>query len=157
VPWGFRTEKVIDFLQGRLAADACLSAAKVEGEFTEAHTYIGFDGAQRGRLLAEVCNARTVSHPNVYRVYDIGEWPGPALSERPSVNSGRPEALECRSESKGRAFLTMEYIDGEDLASLLRRIGRLPAPKAPDVARQLCAGLAAAHDKGVLHGDLTPK
>ncbi len=50
----------------------------------------------------------------------------------------------------------MEYIDGEDLASLLRRIGRLPAPKALDIARQLCAGLAAAHDKGVLHRDLKP-
>ncbi len=89
------------------------------------------DPAARERLLAEVRNARTVSHPNVCRVYDIGE-----------VDS--------------RAFLTMEYIDGEDLASLLRRIGRLPAPKALDVARQLCAGLAAAHDKGVLHRDLKP-
>ena len=42
----------------------------------------------------------------------------------------------------------MEYVDGEDLASLLRRIGRLPADKALEIARQLCAGLAAAHDKG---------
>ena len=50
----------------------------------------------------------------------------------------------------------MEYIDGEDLASLLRRIGRLPAAKALEIARQLCAGLAAAHDKGVLHRDLKP-
>jgi serine/threonine-protein kinase len=50
----------------------------------------------------------------------------------------------------------MEYIDGEDLASLLRRIGRLPPAKALEVARQLCAGLAAAHDKGVLHRDLKP-
>jgi serine/threonine protein kinase len=50
----------------------------------------------------------------------------------------------------------MEYIDGEDLASLLRRIGRLPADKALDIARQICAGLAAAHDRGVLHRDLKP-
>ena len=50
----------------------------------------------------------------------------------------------------------MEYVDGEDLASLLRRIGRLPADKALEIARQLCAGLAAAHDKGVLHRDLKP-
>jgi serine/threonine-protein kinase len=89
------------------------------------------DPAARERLLAEVRNARTVSHPNVCRVYDI-------------------------DDVDGRAFLTMEYIDGEDLASLLRRIGRLPAPKALAVARQLCAGLAAAHDKGVLHRDLKP-
>src|SRR6185295_14119865 len=50
----------------------------------------------------------------------------------------------------------MEYIDGEDLASLLRRIGRLPADKALDIARQLCAGLAAAHERGVIHRDLKP-
>jgi serine/threonine protein kinase len=50
----------------------------------------------------------------------------------------------------------MEYIDGEDLASLLRRIGRLPPDKALELARQLCAGLAAAHDRGVLHRDLKP-
>ena len=50
----------------------------------------------------------------------------------------------------------MEYVDGEDLGSLLRRIGRLPADKALEIARKLCAGLAAAHDKGVLHRDLKP-
>ena len=47
-------------------------------------------------------------------------------------------------------------MDGEDLASLLRRIGRLPQDKALEIARQLCAGLAAAHDKGVVHRDLKP-
>ena len=50
----------------------------------------------------------------------------------------------------------MEFVDGEDLASLLRRIGRLPEDKAVEIARQLCAGLAAAHDEGVLHRDLKP-
>jgi hypothetical protein len=89
------------------------------------------DGARLERLLAEVRTARQVSHPNVCRVYDIGEV-------------------------AGRHFLSMEYIDGEDLASLLRRIGRLPADKATEIARQLCAALAAAHDKGVLHRDLKP-
>jgi hypothetical protein len=89
------------------------------------------DLAARDRLLAEVRSARTVSHPNVCRVYDVGDV-------------------------DGRVFLTMEYIDGEDLASLLRRIGRLPAAKALEIARQLCAGLGAAHDKGVLHRDLKP-
>ena len=56
----------------------------------------------------------------------------------------------------GQTFLSMEYVDGEDLASLLRRIGRLPPDKAVEIARQLCAGLAAAHKKGVLHRDLKP-
>ena len=50
----------------------------------------------------------------------------------------------------------MEYIDGEDLASLLRRIGRIPQDKAIELARQLCAGVAAAHERGVLHRDLKP-
>jgi serine/threonine protein kinase len=50
----------------------------------------------------------------------------------------------------------MEYVDGEDLRSLQRRIGRLPGDKAVEIARKLCAGLAAAHDKGVLHRDLKP-
>jgi serine/threonine-protein kinase len=83
------------------------------------------------RFRAEVRNARQIAHPNVCRVYDIGE-------------------------AQGVHFLTMEFVDGEDLASLLRRIGTLPATKAHEVARQLCAGLAAAHDKGVLHRDLKP-
>jgi serine/threonine-protein kinase len=50
----------------------------------------------------------------------------------------------------------MEYVDGEDLATLLSRIGRLPGDKALEIARQLCGGLAAAHEKGVLHRDLKP-
>ena len=53
-------------------------------------------------------------------------------------------------------FLSMEYIDGEDLKVLLRRIGRLPNDKGVQIAQQLCAGLAAAHDRGVLHRDVKP-
>jgi len=83
------------------------------------------------RFRAEVRNARQVSHPNVCRVYDIGEV-------------------------DGRHFLSMEYVDGENLATLLRRIGRLPGTKALEIARQLCAGLAAAHAQGVLHRDIKP-
>src|ERR1043165_8901722 len=83
------------------------------------------------RFRNEVRIARQVSHPNVCRVYDLGEI-------------------------QGLYFLSMEYVDGEDLGSLLRRIGRLPADKALEIARKLCAGLAAAHEKGVLHRDLKP-
>src|SRR5580765_3794210 len=83
------------------------------------------------RFYAEVRHSRGVSHPNVCRVYDVGEI-------------------------DGRHFLSMEYVDGEDLASLLRRIGRLPPDKAVEIARELCAGVASAHDKGVLHRDLKP-
>ena len=89
------------------------------------------DAAFLDRLFAEVRTARQVAHPNVCRVYDIGE-------------------------ADGRHFISMEYVDGEDLASLLRRIGGLPQPKALEIARQLCAGLAAAHERSVLHRDLKP-
>src|SRR5205085_1613105 len=53
-------------------------------------------------------------------------------------------------------FLSMEYVDGEDLASLLRRIGRFPQDRALEIARQVCAGLAAAHERGVVHRDFKP-
>jgi len=89
------------------------------------------DPARLARFHHEVKIARQISHPNVCRVYDI-------------------------TEADGQHFISMEYVDGEDLRSLLRRIGRLPADKAIQIARQLCAGLAAAHDKGVLHRDLKP-
>ena len=51
----------------------------------------------------------------------------------------------------------MESVDGEDLSSLLQRIGRLPSAKALEILRKLCAGLAAAHDRGVIHRDLKPQ
>jgi serine/threonine protein kinase len=83
------------------------------------------------RFHNEVRIARQVSHPNVCRVYDIGEV-------------------------DGQPYISMEYVDGENLSALLRRIGRLPNDTALEMARKLCAGLAAAHDKGVLHRDLKP-
>ena len=70
-------------------------------------------------FLSEVRLSRQIAHPNVCRVYDI-------------------------DEVDGQHFLSMEYIDGEDLKGLLRRIGRLPNDKGIQIAQQLCAGLAAA-------------
>jgi serine/threonine-protein kinase len=93
------------------------------------------DGAMLARLHREVRAARHVTHSNVCRVHDIGE----ALIDGDSVH-----------------FLSMEYIDGEDLAALLRRIGHLPHEKSIELARQLCAGLAAAHEAGMIHRDLKP-
>src|SRR5687767_3472088 len=92
---------------------------------------VAHDADRLERFLTEVRLSLRVTHPNVCRVFDIGQ-----LDER--------------------HFLSMEFVDGEDLASLLRRIGRLPEDKAVEIARQLCAGLAAAHDEGVLHRDLKP-
>jgi len=92
---------------------------------------VAFEPQALARFHNEVRVARQVAHPSVCRVYDIGE-------------------------ENGLHFLSMEFIDGEDLASLLRRIGRLPGDKAAELGRQICAGLAAAHDQGVLHRDLKP-
>ncbi len=84
-----------------------------------------------GRLHEEVRLGRQVTHPNVCRIYDIGE-------------------------ADGAHFVAMEYIDGEDLGRLLKRIGRLAHDKAVDIARGIAAGLMAAHAKGILHRDLKP-
>src|SRR5438552_2857901 len=94
-------------------------------------TALSQDAAALARFHAEVRTARQVSHPNVCRMFDIGE-------------------------ADGTLFLTMEYVDGEDLASVVRRIGRITPDKATEIARQICAGLAAAHERGVIHRDLKP-
>ena len=83
------------------------------------------------RLRQEVRIARQIAHPNVCRTYDI-------------------------AEADGQIFVVMEYVDGEDLASVLRRLGRPTPDKAVEIARQLCLGLGAAHENGVLHRDLKP-
>ncbi len=89
------------------------------------------DQGRMARFLGEVKIARQVTHPNVCRVFDVGEV-------------------------DGHPFLSMEYIDGEDLASLLRRIGRLPGAKAAELGREMAGGLAAVHREGILHRDLKP-
>ena len=89
------------------------------------------DAARLMQLHNEVRMARQVSHPNVCRVYDI-------------------------DEVEGHTFLSMEYVDGEELASLLRRVGRFSTERSLELARQICAGLAAAHERGVIHRDLKP-
>ncbi len=88
--------------------------------------------SSRSRLLNEVRVARQITHPAVCRVFDVGEAPG------------------------GIVFYSMELVQGEDLAAFVRRVGRLPSEKVVGIARQLCAGLAAAHARGVLHRDLKP-
>jgi serine/threonine-protein kinase len=89
------------------------------------------NAADLARLRQEVRIARQIAHPNVCRTYDI-------------------------AEAGGQVFVVMEYVDGEDLASVLRRLGRPTPDKALEIARQLCLGLGAAHENGVLHRDLKP-
>ena len=83
------------------------------------------------RLHDEVRLGRQIAHPNVCRIYDIGEF-------------------------EETHFVAMEYVDGEDLRRLLSRIGRLASDKAVEIARGVAAGLHAAHVKGILHRDLKP-
>jgi tRNA A-37 threonylcarbamoyl transferase component Bud32 len=89
------------------------------------------DPGRLTQLHTEVRMARQVSHPNVCRVYDI-------------------------DEIEGHTFISMEYVDGEDFASLLRRIGRFPEDRGLAIAHQVCAGLSAIHERGVTHRDLKP-
>ncbi|HOB76128.1 MAG TPA: serine/threonine-protein kinase [Phycisphaerae bacterium] len=89
------------------------------------------DAVWLARFFNEARLALSITHPNVCRVYDLGE-------------------------ANGEAFISMEYVDGEDLGCLLRRIGRLSVDKAMEIGWQLCAALASAHAQGVLHRDLKP-
>jgi serine/threonine protein kinase len=84
------------------------------------------------RFKNELKFARKIIHKNVCRMYDL-------------------------SEEGGAQYITMEYMRGEDLKSLIRRIGQFTAGKAIFIARQVCEGLAEAHKLGVVHRDLKPQ
>ncbi|HRQ65312.1 MAG TPA: protein kinase [Xanthomonadaceae bacterium] len=90
------------------------------------------DGEHLERLKDEIRLARRITHPNVLRTFDFGE-------------------------AQGRPFISMEYVRGMTLRTLLERSDRVPFAVALRIARQLCAGLAAAHAEGVLHRDLKPE
>ena len=83
------------------------------------------------RFKRELLLARQVTHRNVVRIHDIGEI-------------------------DGIKYITMPYVQGSDLATILAREGRLPLGRALSIARQVVAGLVAAHEAGVVHRDLKP-
>ncbi len=83
------------------------------------------------RFTQELLLARQISHKNVIRIFDV-------------------------RDSGGLKFITMEYLEGRDLGSLMEERGKLPAPEALAIIRQACSGLAAAHAEGVVHRDLKP-
>jgi serine/threonine protein kinase/Tfp pilus assembly protein PilF len=84
------------------------------------------------RFRNELKLARAISHRNVCRMYDLGR-------------------------EEGTYYITMEYISGEDLKSLIHRIGALPVGKTVSIAKQVCEGLSEAHRLGVVHRDLKPQ
>ena len=83
------------------------------------------------RFKQELLLARQVTHKNVVRIHDLGEI-------------------------DGIKYITMSYIDGADLATVLRRDGKLSVARALSIMRQVASGLLAAHDAGVVHRDLKP-
>jgi serine/threonine-protein kinase len=84
-------------------------------------------------LRQEIKLARAITHPNVVRVHDLGE-------------------------ADGRGFLTMEFVTGTTLRQLLARSGgRLDLQPGLQIAKQICRGLQAVHDAGIVHGDLKPE
>src|SRR6266851_9610209 len=86
---------------------------------------------QERRFKNELLLARQVTHKNVVRIHDLGEI-------------------------DGIKYITMPYVQGDDLATILRRDGKLPLARALRFARQLASGLQAAHEAGVVHRDLKP-
>jgi eukaryotic-like serine/threonine-protein kinase len=90
------------------------------------------DDDLRRRFVREARLAARLSHPNVVRVFDVGE-------------------------ADGRPFIAMEYVEGETLAELLARRGPLPAAEVARLGVQVCAALAAAHAAGLVHRDVKPQ
>ncbi len=84
------------------------------------------------RFKREIQLSSRVTHPNVLRVFDLGE-------------------------SDGIKFLTMQFVDGRDLSTILKKQGKLPTERLLRVFRQAAEGLKAAHDQGVIHRDLKPQ
>jgi serine/threonine protein kinase len=83
------------------------------------------------RFSNELKLARKIRHKNVCQMFDLGE-------------------------DRGTHYITMEYVHGEDLRQLIRKVGRLSPGQAIAIARQVCAGLEEAHKLGVVHRDLQP-
>jgi tRNA A-37 threonylcarbamoyl transferase component Bud32 len=83
------------------------------------------------RFKQELLLARQVTHKNIVRVHDMGEV-------------------------DGIKYITMPYIQGEDLSTILKREGKLPVERVMAIARQVASGLVAAHAAGVVHRDLKP-
>jgi serine/threonine protein kinase len=93
---------------------------------------IASEPATLERFHHELKTARQIVHKNVCRMFDIGE-------------------------AQGRHFITMEYVSGEDLRCLIKRIGHFTFGKAVFIAAQICEGLAEAHAMGIVHRDLKPQ
>lgn len=95
-------------------------------------SHLVLDNSAIQRFQQEAQAASSLGHQNIIAVYDFGVTPD------------------------NQAFLVMDYLDGENLADVLERDGRVPASRAIDIFRQVCDGLEHAHRKGIIHRDLKP-
>jgi serine/threonine-protein kinase len=93
---------------------------------------IGVDQETIERFRNELKFARKIGHRNVCKMYDL-------------------------NKEEGAYYLTMEYVHGEDLKRLIRKMGSIPTGKTVSIARQICQGLAEAHSLGIVHRDLKPQ
>ena len=84
------------------------------------------------RFKQELILSRNITHKNVVRIYDLGE-------------------------AEGIRFISMEYVDGEDLRTLLKRAGKFSPKDAISIVEQVCRALDCAHSEGVIHRDLKPQ
>lgn len=96
------------------------------------HPAIAVDENAITRFKNELKFARKIVHKNVCRMYDL---------------SGEEET----------PFITMEYVPGENLKSVIRMLGQLSGGRAVSIAKQICEGLAEAHSLGIIHRDLKPR
>ncbi len=83
------------------------------------------------RFSNELKFARKIRHKNICQMFDL-------------------------SEEQGTHFITMEFVEGQDLKKLIRQMGHLAVGAAINIAKQVCEGLAEAHASGVVHRDLKP-
>ena len=96
------------------------------------HQALSTDPGHLDRFKQEIRLARRITHPNVVRTHDLGEW-------------------------NGLKFLSMEFVEGLSLEQVVESEGILPAPTGLRIAQQICTGLSAAHEVGIIHGDIKPQ
>ena len=96
------------------------------------HRALATDPGLLDRFKAEIRLARRITHPNVLRTHDLGEW-------------------------NGLRFLSMEFVHGLTLGQVMTREDILSTPVGLGIAKQICRGLAATHEVGIVHGDIKPQ
>ncbi len=103
------------------------------------------------RFLQEARSAAKIAHPGIVTVFECGQIRGP---DGPAEGAARPEGTG--SPGSSLAYIAMELLQGESVTDRLARAGRLDAPTAMEIVRQVASALEAAHRAGIIHRDLKP-